>query len=237
MCRLETREHDMVQEKLKRSNKQPRVPQADAAPAAAEPAQRPRPGAFVPCEPAGTPPGHIAAMLARTADGEAEQLGAAYGVQQQYGEEGLQYTRQAFTPPNALATPLPPRPATSYAPLGAVAAAAVAPTPVPGARPYTAPGMRRRGRCGGALAPTVHHRQAVTRSRALVAAHVCAQRTGPLPLPSHLTSRLCLLAPGRAVDAAPVVVDDADFDARWAESMEGITSANVDEAVEHMKLM
>ncbi|KAL4424717.1 hypothetical protein ABPG77_000060 [Micractinium sp. CCAP 211/92] len=185
--RLETREHDMVQEKLKRSNKQPRVPQADVAPAAAEPAQRPRPGAFVPREPADTPPGHIAAMLARTADGEAEQLGAAYGVPQQYGEEGLQYTRQAFTPPNALATPLPPRPATSYAPLGVVAAAAVAPTPVPGARPYTAPGMQRRGR--------------------------------------------------RGVDAAPVVVDDADFDARWAESMEGITSANVDEAVEHMKLM
>lgn len=41
-----------------------------------------------------------------------------------------------------------------------------------------------------------------------------------------------------SVGAAPVVVvDDADFDARWAESMEGIASANVDEAVEHMKLM
>jgi len=34
-----------------------------------------------------------------------------------------------------------------------------------------------------------------------------------------------------------VVVDDADFDARWSESMRGITSDNVDEAVEHMKLM
>lgn len=151
----------MVQEKLKRSSKQPKVvAPVETAPAAAAASTRHRPGAFVPREPAaapvamavqaGTPPGQYAALLARTADGEVGQPGAAYGVQQQYSDEGLQYTRQAFTPPNALATPLPHRPATSYLPpahLGA--AASVAPTPVPGARPYTAPGRwRTEGRIG-----------------------------------------------------------------------------------------
>lgn len=151
--RLEGREQDMVQEKLKRSNKQPRaVPETAAAvaQAAAAHAPRMRPGAFVPREPAAAAspmaaspyggPAHSGGSSGSEADG------GAFGVQRQYSDgasaaagaqQYQQYQRQAFTPPNALATPLPPRPASAYAP---AAAAAVAPTPVPGVRPYTAPG-------------------------------------------------------------------------------------------------
>lgn len=233
VIRLETREQDMVQEKLKRSSKQPRVAPVDAAPAAAAPARH-RPGAFVPREPAGTPPGHIAAMLARTSDGEAGQPDAAYGVAQQYSEEGLQYTRPAFTPPNALATPLPHRPATSYLPPGAAAAASVAPTPVPGARPYTAPGedTGQGQRQGNGRQECSAGRLSQGAKSCLLSAWLCTH-----PRLCQPTPRLRRLPPGRTVGAAPVVVDDADFDARWADSMAGITSDNVDEAVEHMKLM
>lgn len=124
----------MVQEKLKRSTKQPRVaPEAAAAAAVANAAgPRIRPGAFVvPQEPAGAGPMAV--------DSPA---GTPYGMGGEYGgggaaaaQDGLHYQRQAFTPPNALATPLPARPGSAYAGPGA-AAHAVAPTPVPGARPF-----------------------------------------------------------------------------------------------------
>lgn len=139
----------MVQEKLKRSSKQPRhQPETAAAAAvAAAAAARIRPGAFVPREapavasPAGTPHG----ATSSGSEGDAGVFGGGYagyagtGGQQSYGEEAhLQYQRQAFTPPNALATPLPARPGSAYiGAMAAVPAPSVAPTPVPGARPYT----------------------------------------------------------------------------------------------------
>ena len=150
----------MVQEKLKRSSKQPRsAPETAAAVAVAAAAHAPRirPGAFVPREPAAA----ASPMAASPYGGPAysggssgsEADGGAFGVQRQYSDGASaaagaqQYQRQAFTPPNALATPLPARPASGYAPAaGAAAAASVAPTPVPGMRPYTAPGGRG---CGG----------------------------------------------------------------------------------------
>lgn len=71
--------------------------------------------------------------------GFASQAQFSQQYSQHYGEEMPQYSRQAFTPPNALSTPLPERPATSYLPVQQPAVSA-APTPVPGMRPYTAPG-------------------------------------------------------------------------------------------------
>ena len=158
----------MVEEKLKRSTKQPKVA-PEAAAAAPRPAPAHRPGAFVPREPAGLAAGAALALTpagghglsARGGSGDAEAA-LAYGAQQQYSaDDTLQYSRQAFTPPNALATPLPQRPATSYVPAQQhqqqypqqyqhqqqypqqqqyAQQQFVAPTPVPGMRPYSANG-------------------------------------------------------------------------------------------------
>lgn len=149
----------MVQEKLKRSSKQPRAaPETAAAVAQAAAAQAPRmrPGAFVPREPAQVPSPAGSSPMAASPYGRpahsgssgSEADGAVFGVQRQYSDatsaavaaqQYQQYPRQAFTPPNALATPLPARPGSAFVPMGGPAAAAVAPTPVPGMRPYTAP--------------------------------------------------------------------------------------------------
>lgn len=196
--RLEGREQDMVQEKLKRSSKQPRAaPETAAAVAQAAAAQAPRirPGAFVPREPvqvpspAGSSPMAVSPYgrpaLSGSSGNEAD--GGVFGVQRQHSDAASaaagaqqyqQYQRQAFTPPNALATPLPARPGSAFVPMSGPAAA-VAPTPVPGMRPYTAP--------EGA--------------------------------------------------GAAVMMDDAEFDARWMDSMQGISSPNVEDAVEHMKML
>ncbi|PRW20522.1 microtubule associated isoform A [Chlorella sorokiniana] len=196
--RLEGREQDMVQEKLKRSTKQPRaVPETAAAVAQAAAAQGPRirPGAFVPREPVQVPSPAGSSPMAASPYGRpahsgssgSEAEGGVFGVQRQYSDAASapaaaqqyqQYQRQAFTPPNALATPLPARPGSAFVPMGRPAAA-VAPTPVPGMRPYTAP------EAGGAA----------------------------------------------------VVMDDAEFDARWTDSMQGISSPSVEDAVEHMKML
>ncbi len=153
--RLEGREQDMVQEKLKRSNKQPRAAPETAAAvsaAAAAAAPRMRPGAFVPREPTQVPSPAGSSPMAASPYGRpahsgssgSEADGGVFGVQRQYSDAGSaaagaqQYQRQAFTPPNALATPLPARPGSAFVPTAV--AAAVAPTPVPGMRPYTAPG-------------------------------------------------------------------------------------------------
>lgn len=149
----------MVQEKLKRSSKQPRAaPETAAAVAQAAAAQAPRirPGAFVPREPvqvpspAGSSPMAVSPYgrpaLSGSSGNEAD--GGVFGVQRQHSDAASaaagaqqyqQYQRQAFTPPNALATPLPARPGSAFVPMSGPAAA-VAPTPVPGMRPYTAPG-------------------------------------------------------------------------------------------------
>lgn len=153
----------MVQEKLKRSSKQPKVvPAEHASGPSAPPTARHRPGAFVPREPedqvagsvlpAGTAVGQYSAMLANTADGEglrapgygSGSYPAAGQVQypgRQYSDEGLPYVHPAVTPPNPLATPHQHRPATSYMPAAHQQhQVSAAPTPVPGVRPYTAPG-------------------------------------------------------------------------------------------------
>jgi hypothetical protein len=146
--RLDHREADMVQEKLRRSSKTPKVQPEALAAAAPSSAQRTRPGAFVPREP----------VLGGTPGVDPDD--AALGYQQPQYSEGpqLQYSRQAFTPPAALATPLPPRPATAaYA---AHAAAAAAPTPVPGMRPFTAPG---KPAAGGLATPCCSHMHCLPR--------------------------------------------------------------------------
>lgn len=57
------------------------------------------------------------------------------------------------------------------------------------------------------------------------------------PAPPRLPA-VCLWLHLITPAAMPVVmVDDGDFDQRWAESMRGIASENVEEAVEHMKMM
>ena len=163
----------MVQEKLKRSTKQPKVVPMEAAPAQ-QPTARHRPDAFVPRDPyaaapeaaahqAGTPPGVYGGLARAGGSGEGELMagvpgygGGAFGRASTGGEETAVQYRAAFTPPNALATPMGPRPVTGHAAdarqavFGAAVAAAgpryaptapsAAPTPVPGARPYTAPG-------------------------------------------------------------------------------------------------
>ena len=126
--RLEARERDMVEEKLKRSSRMPAAAPAHVTRAAARPAtalageeEQPQPGAFVP---------RAAPVTA-----------AAAATPKQRPEDEVavpSYTApRAFTPPAAMETPLPPRPATSYA--GSAAAAAGVPTPVPVARPFTSP--------------------------------------------------------------------------------------------------
>lgn len=153
----------MVQEKLKRSSKQPRAaPETAAAVAQAAAAQAPRmrPGAFVPREPVQVPSPAGSSPMAVSPYGRpalsgssgSEADGGVFGVQRQHSDAASaaagaqqyqQYQRQAFTPPNALATPLPARPGSAFVPMGGPAAA-VAPTPVPGMRPYTAPGEGER---------------------------------------------------------------------------------------------
>eukprot|EP00887_Chlorella_sp_A99_P000367 scaffold13.g367.t1 len=134
--RLEDRERDMVEEKLKRSSKQPRVRQ-EVAPPPAPAAEAPRPGAFVPRVPpaaAATPSYQRPPPAAFAADDV-----PPYAVQ------------RAFTPPAAMETPLLPRPATSYAGGGAGAL-----TPVPGPRPATSPAPA----CGPAEDPEFDERWA-----------------------------------------------------------------------------
>ncbi|KAL4854812.1 hypothetical protein ACK3TF_004509 [Chlorella vulgaris] len=178
--RLDTREADMVAEKLKRSSKQPKVAPEPAPSAAAPAATRARPGVFMPREPASTPIGQYGGG---TAANSGVQYGAPQYEQGQYSDgPTLQYSRQAFTPPNALATPQLLRPPTAG--YGAAAALSAAPTPVPGMRPFVVPSYE-----------------------------------------------------GSAATPPPAAVDDEEFDARWQESLVGIASPDVDEAVEHMKLM
>ena len=155
----------MVQEKLKRSTKQPRAAPEAAAAAAVVSAAAPRmrPGAFVPREPAGagpmavdSPAGTPYGAASSGSEGDAVPPFRGYGggvAAAAAAQDGLHYHRQAFTPPNALATPLPARPGSAYAGPGAAgggtvaAAHSVAPTPVPGARPFMGALCWLRGGC------------------------------------------------------------------------------------------
>ena len=152
----------MVEEKLKRSTKQPKAVAAAPTPvAAARSAAAARPGAFIPREPTaaasasgGSTPLVAAALVGGAFVGGDEAAtagygGGSYGAPRQLSE-GLEYSRPgAFTPPNALATPMPQRPSTSYAAPQyhqrqeqqqcQQQQQYAAPTPVPAARPYTAP--------------------------------------------------------------------------------------------------
>jgi hypothetical protein len=246
----------MVEEKLKRSTKQPKVA-PEAAAAAPRPAPAHRPGAFVPREPAGTAAGAALALTpaggyglsSRGGSGDAEEA-LLYGAQQQYSaDDTLQYSRQAFTPPNALATPLPQRPATSYVPAQQQQYPQqqqyqqyppppqqqqfVAPTPVPGMRPYSANGeLAPAGSAAGCWPANSH---------LTVLSALTEYSSAQLPY----TRLSCACAAAAALDRGGAggppspasAADDADFDQRWSDCMVGITSDNVDEAVEHMKLM
>ena len=179
-CRLDTREKDMVEEKFKRSSRQPRARRALPQPAPQPVEEPPRPGAFVPRAPVAAAAAAVAAA-AGPSHGPLSTQGLGAAASPAGSDDAPQYhplRARAFTPPNAMETPLPPRTAaTSYA-LPSSSALGV-PTPVPAARPHSTPPALAMGEEG----------------------------------------------PG----------DDASFDEHWALHLVGISSPNINEAVEHMK--
>jgi hypothetical protein len=141
------------------------------------------------------------------------------------------YPRPAYTPPTALETPLPSRPAAAgFEAAGFSAAAphaAELPTPMPPARPSAPPPGAHARRMGGRALCMPCRKLPCT----LLVGQLAQSSRSPQP-----PSLLGALA-GPAVGAAPATdgPDDPSFDARWAANLEGLRTGSLAEVVEHMK--